>query len=72
MEAYQQRVVDEESQLREKFEKLEVFLGDKFSKSLPKIDLELLHEQRGYMSGYLSVLKRRIDRFNTTTLAEGI
>lgn len=60
---YQQRVVEEEAELRKKFDRLETFIaGEAFGK-LPQEDQWLLQEQRGYMSGYLSVLLRRIDRF---------
>lgn len=63
MQDYQQRVVQEEKALRERFDKLEDFIGGGLFSTLPKEDQVLLQEQRGYMSGYLSVLQRRIDRF---------
>lgn len=59
---YQQRVIDEEEALHQKFDKLEAFLVNDATK-LPEEDRKLLLEQRGHMNGYLSVLQRRIERF---------
>ena len=63
MEAYQQRVVDELSNLSEKLTKLEEFiLSDTFA-GLNGLDRMLLLNQRRYMDGYLFTLEMRVEEF---------
>ena len=60
---HQERVIEEEKDLREKFNKLGAFLyGDKYD-SLPDHDKDLLRWQYRHMGAYLDVLVARIKRF---------
>lgn len=60
---YQQRVIDEASELAQKIDKLRDFLySDKFE-TIKKNDQILLFQQLGHMSAYLRVLKERMDNF---------
>lgn len=60
---YQQRVIDEASELAQKIDKLRDFLySDKFD-TVKKNDQILLFQQLGHMSAYLRVLKERMDNF---------
>lgn len=60
---YQQRVIDEASELAYKIDKLRDFLySDKFD-AVKKNDQILLFQQLGYMASYINILKERIDNF---------
>jgi len=63
MEDYQQRVVDEERELREKLKKLEAFVASDVFAGMAREDQSLLRKQHGYMANYLDILERRIVRF---------
>ena len=63
---YQQRVVEEKNALKEKLDKLTVFLGSESFKNLHETDQTLLIMQKRYMTAYLDILNVRIERFNTT------
>lgn len=65
MEAFQQRVVDEESELTEKLNKLGEFIRGKIFQTLPEAERSRLQEQDGYMRSYVDVLRRRIAAFKT-------
>lgn len=61
MEAHQQRVVDEKTELDVKLKKLSDFLEtDKF-KSLDEKERYLLKRQHEYMSNYSDILEERIE-----------
>ena len=63
MQPHQERVVEEEKALREKFDKLNAFLiGDTF-KTVSDQDGDLLRRQHRHMGAYLDVLVERIKRF---------
>ena len=63
MQPHQERVVEEEKALREKFDKLNAFLiGDTF-KTVSDQDGDLLRRQHRHMGAYLDVLVERIARF---------
>jgi hypothetical protein len=62
MSDFRARLFEEESQLRQRAEKLEVFIiSDKYD-TLPEIDRKDLKEQLKHMKAYLSVLMRRVSR----------
>ena len=64
MEAYQQRVMEEQSALHVKITKLSDFLVNKETfRVLDPEDQVLLHEQLGHMQAYDEVLRKRIARF---------
>ena len=65
MQPYQQRVVDEKTELDEKLTKLRAFcsqVGGEFD-SLPTEEKQRLTEQEGHMAAYSGVLGRRIAAF---------
>lgn len=63
MEAYQERVVAESNELRERLNKLTQFIhGDAFQE-LDREDQQLMRRQSFYMEDYLAVLGKRIARF---------
>ena len=63
MEPYQQRIIDERSELESKLQKLDDFLNGGVPMLLS--DRKLLDEQAQIMRLYSAVLFKRIDRFNT-------
>ncbi|HAT3959721.1 TPA: hypothetical protein I9Y37_001858 [Citrobacter freundii] len=65
MEPYQERVIAEARELKEKLDKLTPFVQPEhpiFS-TLPLEDRTLFHAQHGAMKAYLSILEIRISRF---------
>lgn len=64
MYAWQQRVVDEAGELRERLDKLNKFMDSGGHKLLPDADADLLVRQRTHMTLYLEVLDERIARFD--------
>lgn len=61
---YQQRVIDEQSDLEEKITKLSKFIGTDYACSeLDTFDLKLLSLQLSAMDKYNDILKLRISRF---------
>lgn len=60
MQPYQQRVIDERQQLRERLDKLENFLAGDLFRSLNHEEGVLLWAQRGAMAQYLAILDRRV------------
>ena len=63
MESYQQRVIDEKTELDEKISKLQLFISsEKFSQVKPE-EQERLVRQHGFMIQYSNVLKERIEKF---------
>ena len=64
MEAHQQRVVDEKSELADKHEKLKVFIDESpIYAGLPDAEKKRLVRQSLYMALYSNVLDERIDAF---------
>ena len=64
------RVKNERDELNAKALKLNAFiLSDEF-RDLQEVDQEDLIEQANHMSAYRNVLDKRIDRFNSKTVAE--
>jgi hypothetical protein len=64
MKPHEQRVIDEESELNEKLEKLHVFIQDSpVFKSLSISDQRLLIDQCCVMSFYHDILLQRISQF---------
>lgn len=63
LQPYQQRVVDEMNELKEKASRLESFItGDTFL-TLDKVDQGLLIAQHDVMGAYLRILGLRVLRF---------
>lgn len=62
---WQQRVIDEKSELEEKCAKLYEFFDSEAFNCLGKEDQILLIEQRCHMWAYSNVLMQRIARFQT-------
>lgn len=63
MEAFQQRVVEERTELGEKLEKLNSFIGGSIYSKLSSYDQILLAKQMGIMEDYYDVLSKRIAAF---------
>lgn len=66
MQPHQERVVAESNELRERLNKLTLFIsgtGNDTFRALGSDDQDLLKEQHVIMSQYLDVLRRRIARF---------
>lgn len=64
MEAYQERMLNEYEELKERRKKLLDFISnEKKMDSLSEDEQKDLREQYIYMKSYEVVLKRRIDRF---------
>lgn len=64
-QAYQDRVIEEKSQLDEKIAKLRVFIGGKTYLDLDGNDQILLNRQLGIMEQYSEVLDDRIKYFTS-------
>lgn len=64
MEAYQQRVIDEKTELNTKFEALNKFLNTEPFDKLSSENQELLYTQTEIMHEYLEILEERIKLFN--------
>jgi len=60
---HQERVVAEEKELSEKFDKLGVFIGSEEFAALDNIERDLLSQQHDTMREYRSILRSRIERF---------
>lgn len=63
MEAFQQRVVDERDELKEKHTKLGEFFDTGIFQGVPKEEQGRLRRQHGIMAEYLAVLNERIAAF---------
>ena len=63
MEPYQQRVIDEQEELKVKLSALGDFVQSEMFQGLPEIERDALNSQRVFMAGYSGVLSRRISRF---------
>lgn len=63
MEAYQQRVVDELTELTDKKVKLDIFIQGEVFPKLELMDQALLRRQLHAMSDYAGTLALRIERF---------
>lgn len=63
MTDWQQRVVDEHAELKQKCAKLRVFLQEQ--RVIEVDDYVLLSLQHSYMKNYLSILAERIEKFNS-------
>lgn len=64
MQSYQQRVVDEASDLGKKFEALNVFISSsEIYQKLPCVEREMLVRQSRAMGEYYTVLQERIAAF---------
>lgn len=60
---HQQRVIDEEKELRDKLEKLTAFFNNPIYTSLDKEEQKRLSRQAQYMDQYLHTLVERIENF---------
>jgi hypothetical protein len=60
MEAYQERLIDEHTELAERVEKLQAFIHSPDFPKLSGIDQGYLQAQLPYMVGYLRVLSSRV------------
>jgi hypothetical protein len=63
MEAWQQRIIDEYDQLKERTNKLEAFRADELWDELDLVDQTLMESQYLFMVGYGNILEKRIERF---------
>lgn len=63
MQEFQQRVVTEETELKDKIDKLTAFLPTGIFRRLPEEEQGRLREQLDYMTKYDGVLVRRIAAF---------
>ena len=63
MEPYQERVIAEEKELRERVNKLNIFINSEDFPKLAKEDQLLLVKQLAYMEAYGSTLCTRISMF---------
>ena len=63
LQPYQQRVVDEATELTEKVDKLQKFIQSYNFNRLDTSNKELLNTQSHHMTEYLSVLRKRIEQF---------
>jgi hypothetical protein len=63
MEPYQQRVVEEKTELDIKLEKLETFLNGDIFESIPEDESRRLVRQRLVMAEYSTILGERIANF---------
>ena len=62
---FKERLIQEQSDLNEKIEKLKAFIdGNEIFKTLPEEQQNLLHKQFYYMDCYKRVLIRRIELLN--------
>ena len=65
---YQQRVIEEKSELDDKLEKLQAFLESAgFEDNLDLLNRQLLLQQFAFMLNYSAVLSRRIETFQQIT-----
>jgi hypothetical protein len=62
MNDYKSRLRAEELQLRQRLEKLQLFMGTKKFDDLDATDQELLRDQERVMRPYKSILEERISR----------
>lgn len=65
MQEYQQRVVNEESELTDKLNKLTAFFETDRYKALHDAEQERMYRQSQHMSKYRDVLLERIQAFET-------
>ena len=65
LEPFQQRVVEESSELAEKLRSLKRFCHTDVFKALTNYEQGLLEQQAHLMQGYLDVLRLRITAFHT-------
>lgn len=63
MQPYEQRVIDEKSELDTKLEKLKVFIDSDMFQKLGHIEKDLLIWQAQVMCEYSTILERRIAVF---------
>lgn len=63
MQPYQERVIAESNDLRDKLNKLEAFINSDAFNDLDREDRQLLRRQCFYMDDYFEVLRKRIARF---------
>lgn len=62
MSTFKERLINEQSELNEKIEKLKAFIeGNEVFKTLSEEHQHLLHKQFYYMDGYKRVLIRRLE-----------
>ncbi len=63
MKYYEERVVEEQKVLSEKYFRLQIFLDSESCKKVPLMEKERLHLQAYLMSKYIEVLDDRIAYF---------
>ena len=66
MEEYQNRVVEEQSELLQKIYKLDNFINNDNFRYLDKDDRDLLSIQRDVMVVYANILQRRINNWENS------
>jgi len=64
MEDYQQRVVDEKSELDKRLETLTKFLAGEVSATIDAEECVRLEKQQSLMAQYSAILQERIDNFS--------
>ncbi len=68
MEPFQQRVIDEKTELDARIKKLAVFLNSPMCFTLEPDDLVLIRQQYGLMVEYSNLLLKRMSRFKLSEL----
>lgn len=63
MESYEQRVIDELSELRGKYERLDYSLHSSNINKMDKAELRRLDRQHLIMRMYIGVLEERVEQF---------
>lgn len=64
---YQQRAIDEKTELDERIEKLNKFLATGTFAELPQDEQDRMQRQAKYMRRYSEILGQRIEAFHGTT-----
>ena len=74
MEAYLERLIQEQVDLGEKGSKLESFMEDedKVNKLLTREQQKLMYQQQVFMEGYYKILSKRIEIENNKILKDQI
>lgn len=63
LQPFQQRVIDEKSELEKRLAALNLFIDGEAYRHLDQAEQSRLRQQRYYMDGYLQLLRERIDAF---------
>lgn len=65
MQAFQQRVIDERTELDDRIERLSIFISGHLFRTLPSDERSRLRSQHSIMLMYSNILTTRIDAFIT-------